>query len=139
MILGFFIFKIRRSDISKSIDFREVQKKIPLEDMRFITKGEKITVDQISSFDLASYEKKFRFDKDYEHSPLDEFLGDILKYESGINDLLSQDYKFELDFHIHSEMAQIAFELTNQNIKFLEKLGVDLNYYILSDGLVEDI
>ena len=48
------------------------------------------------------------------------------------------NYKPEIVFCIHSDMAQIYFDLPKSIIKYLEKLEIPIAFSILSWGMVED-
>lgn len=118
----------------KFLDFDEISKNISLEPIKTVKKGQRVHLNMEVSEEQWIYKINF-LDEDFTNK-INCFLMNINSYKNYIYDLLKTK-KVELNCYLNSEMGQFGFTLTVEQIIRIQQLGLNINFHILSYGLVE--
>lgn len=118
------------------LDFEEINKNIDANPTQIIHKGQKIVADKFAPYDIWSYEIKGTKDvtvTDSIHALLDQ----IVPYSGYIKKISTQYRDVVINCYIRSDMGQIGFEIPCEIIEKLHKVGIGINFHILSFGFAE--
>jgi|LSQX01.2.fsa_nt_gb hypothetical protein len=134
-IVGSFALSI--SDIN--LDFKGIEDNFPIKPSKIIRKGEMIgKLKNIEApYDIWSYEIAIG-DCENIFKDLSSMLDDLLPYCKFIKDAGSRYENVIINCYFRSEYGQMGFRLSNEIIKKLEKVGLSLDFHILSFGAVDN-
>lgn len=118
------------------LEFEEINKNIKVNPTKIIHKGQEITANKLAPYDIWSYEIKISKEINISDG-LCTLLDQIMPYSSYIKKILSQYREVAVNCYIRSDMGQIGFEVSPEIIKRLDRIGIGLNFHILSFGFVE--
>lgn len=134
-IIGSFALSI--SDIS--LDFKEIEDNFPIKPSRIIKKGEMIgKLKNIEApYDIWTYKVAIA-DREDIFKNLSLMLDDLMPYCKFIKDACNRYENVLINCYIRSEYGQMGFRLSNEIIKKIEKIGLSLDFHILSFGAVDN-
>lgn len=134
-ILGSFTISISDSNL----EFSSIEKNIGIQPTKVIKKGQLIgrLENKKAPYDIWVYEIKISNQEDiFVH--LANLLNDLIPYSEYIQEISKIYDEVSINCYLRSNYAQIGFELTAEMIKTLQKLGLGINFHILSFGEVEE-
>lgn len=134
-ISGSFTFSISVSNLN----FVEIEENIGIEATKVIKKGQSIVrlENRLAPYDIWLYEIKIFSEREF-FMPLVKLLSDLQPYSKYIDEIRKKYDQVTINCYLRSEYAQIGFEITPEIINMLQKLGLSINFHILSFGGVED-
>jgi hypothetical protein len=134
-ISGSFVFSI--SDIK--LDFKDIEDRFPINSTKIVRKGQMIgKLKNIEApYDIWSYEVTIVDCEDIFHD-LSLMLDDLLSHNKFIKEAQKKYYSVIINCYIRTEYGQIGFQLSNEIITKLGKIGLSLNFHILSFGGVNE-
>ena len=116
------------------IDFDEISKNILLKPSKVIIKGQLIALGRKSLEDRWIYSVDFQ-ENDFREK-VNLFLATLILYQCYIQDL-SNRISVELNFYFNSDMGQLGYTLDRKQVRQIQKMGLNVSFHILSQGLVE--
>jgi hypothetical protein len=118
------------------LKFEEINKNIKVNPTKIIHKGQEITANKLAPYDIWSYEIKKSKDTSITDS-IYTLLDQIAPYSSYIKKISTQYREVVINCYIRSDMGQLGFEISREVIEKLNKIGIGLNFHILSFGFAE--
>lgn len=119
---------------NESLNFQFLNSSIGLEPSKMVKKGEKSKVGRVALGDRWIYDIHFLED-DFSEKVF-KFI-DILDARKDIINKVKETATVEIAFYIVSEMGQFGYALTAEQLKQFSSFGVNINFDLLSYGLVE--
>lgn len=134
-ISGSFAFSI--SD--KKLDFKDIENGLPIKPTKIIKKGQMVgRIKNIEApYDIWSYEISIA-DSENIFNGLSLLLDDLLPYSRFIKEASEKYENVTVNCYIRSDYGQIGFQLSNEIIMKMGKVGLRLDFHILSYGAVND-
>ena len=122
-----------------NLEFQEIKNNILINNYAIIRKGQSIGIlkDKKAPYDIWSCEIELS-ELDSINDKLLELLKALLPYSIFINKISHRYQQVCVDIYLRSEYGQIGFSLNKEIYSFLDRLGVQINFHILSFGKVED-
>lgn len=134
-ISGKFVFSITDSNLN----FGELEKNILIKPTKIIRKGQ--FVGKLKNIeaprDIWLYEVKIT-DNENIFIHLSSLLIQLLPYSNYIKNMIDQYEEVAISCYLRSDFGQIGFQVSSEIISKLEKLGLKLNFHILSLGGIKD-
>jgi hypothetical protein len=134
-ISGSFVLSI--SD--PTLDFKDIEDSFPIKPTKIIRKGQMIgKIKNIEApYDIWSYEIAIA-NRENIFDELSLLLDDLLPYSRFIKEVSSKYESVTINCYLRSDYGQIGFRLSNEIIIKLEKVGLCLDFHILSFGAVDN-
>lgn len=134
-ISGSFVLSI----IDTKLDFKDIEDKFPIKPTKIIRKGQTIgKMKNIEApYDIWSYEISI-VDCENIFNELSLLLDDLLPYSRFLKEASCKYENVTINCYFRSDFGQIGFRLNNEIIMKLEKIGLCLDFHILSFGAVND-
>ena len=127
--------KIGFSVYSENTFDEQIEKILCITPKKIIKKGEKIGSHLIAPKNAWLYHIEFHDYDDFASKAVD-FYDQLLGQQGGIN-FLKTKYDVSIDMYIGSDLGQMGYTLPTKMIKMASQIDLDINFHILSFGLVE--
>lgn len=122
---------------NENLNFQFLKSIIELEPSRIVKKGEK---KKLRNRVLESINDRWMYEMDFLEDDFTEKVSkfiDILDKRKDALNKVKETASVEITFCVVSEMGQFGYTLTAEQLKKFSSLGVNINFDILSYGLVE--
>lgn len=114
----------------------EVQFGIDIQPTKVIKKGQIIALGKKAPKNRWLYEIKYDGEKEYNQN-LERMVSQLCERSEYINQLTQLYEEISINIYIRSDFAEIGYSLPNHILQKLSKLNCELNFYILSFGMVK--
>lgn len=133
-ISGTIVFSI--SDLN--LDFFELENNINIKPTKMIHRGQLLgkLENTTAPYDIWSFEIKITTEDDISNQ-LSFLLDSLLPYLEYIKKAINKWEKVVINCYFRSELGQLGFQVSSECINKIAKLGLSLDFHILSFGMVE--
>ena len=122
-----------------NLDFKSIEDNLPIKPTKIVRRGQMIGKlnNIVAPYDIWSYEKTIVEDENVFYE-LSIMLDDLLPYNKFIKEAGRKYDNVTINCYLRTDYGQIGFQLSNEIISKLEKVGLSLDFHILSFGAVNE-
>ena len=110
---------------------------IGFEPTQVIKKGESITSKRVAPYNIWMY--LLEFDSTNFDYVTEIFAQRLSRFKDNIKSIIPRYERVEIDIYVRSEYGQFGFTICNNELAELSTMGLNINFHILSFGLVRDV